>query len=58
MLRCLLLCLALATPAGAETRTAIFAGGCFWCVEANFEHVPGVTSAVSGYSGGQKANPT
>ena len=58
MLRILFLRLALAAPAAAETRTAVFAGGCFWCVEANFEHVPGVTSAVSGYSGGQKANPT
>ena len=35
------------TPAG-KTETAIFAGGCFWCTEADFEKVPGVTSAVSG----------
>ena len=37
---------------------AVFAGGCFWSVEANFEAMPGVTSAVSGFSGGRTANPT
>ncbi len=42
----------------AETRTAIFAGGCFWCVEADFEKVPGVIGAVSGFTGGTVANPT
>ena len=39
-------------------KTAIFAGGCFWGVEAVFSHVKGVTSAVSGYEGGTLANPT
>ncbi|MBI1397187.1 MAG: peptide-methionine (S)-S-oxide reductase MsrA [Betaproteobacteria bacterium] len=38
--------------------TAIFAGGCFWCVESDFEKLPGVISAVSGYTGGHVANPT
>jgi peptide methionine sulfoxide reductase msrA/msrB len=38
--------------------TAIFAGGCFWCVEADFEKVPGVVEAVSGYTDGHGANPT
>jgi len=42
----------------AETRTAVFAGGCFWCVEADFEKVPGVVEAVSGFTGGTVANPT
>jgi len=42
----------------AETKTTIFAGGCFWCVESDFEHVPGVIEAVSGFSGGTTANPT
>jgi len=42
----------------AETRTAVFAGGCFWCVEADFEKVPGVIEAVSGYTGGTVENPT
>ena len=45
-----------ATPeAGA---TAIFAGGCFWCLEAHFDKVPGVLSTTSGYTGGTLANPT
>ena len=38
--------------------TAVFAGGCFWSVEANFEAMPGVVSAVSGFAGGSTANPT
>src|SRR5262245_4673768 len=45
------------SPSG-KTETAIFAGGCFWCVEEAFEKVPGVSSAVSGYTGGTVANPT
>jgi len=38
--------------------TAIFAGGCFWCLEADFDKVPGVLSSTSGYTGGKLANPT
>nr|MCH9690369.1 peptide-methionine (S)-S-oxide reductase MsrA [Gammaproteobacteria bacterium] len=38
--------------------TAIFAGGCFWCLEHDFQQVPGVISAVSGYCGGSEPNPT
>ena len=38
--------------------SAIFAGGCFWCEETAFEGVPGVISVTSGYTGGQKPNPT
>ena len=37
---------------------ATFAGGCFWCVEAAFESVPGVKEAISGYTGGIRPNPT
>jgi len=37
---------------------ATFAGGCFWCVEADFEKVPGVAKVVSGYTGGTRENPT
>ena len=37
---------------------AVFAGGCFWSTEANFEHMPGVISAVSGFAGGRVANPS
>ena len=44
--------------AQAEPKTAVVAGGCFWCVEKDFESVPGVTSAVSGFAGGKTANPT
>jgi peptide methionine sulfoxide reductase msrA/msrB len=46
-----------ANPSG-ETRTAVFAGGCFWCTEADFEKVPGVIEAVSGYTGGHVPNPS
>ena len=45
------------TPAPATDR-ATFAGGCFWCVEAAFEGVPGVLSVTSGFSGGAEKNPT
>jgi peptide methionine sulfoxide reductase msrA/msrB len=38
--------------------TATFAGGCFWCVEADLEKVPGVVEVISGYTGGRKENPT
>lgn len=40
------------------TATAIFAGGCFWCIEADFEKLPGVLGAESGYTAGRAANPT
>ena len=42
----------------ARTDTAVFAGGCFWGVEAVFEHTKGVRDVVSGYAGGKVANPT
>ena len=45
-------------PAFAKTETIIVAGGCFWCVEKDFDHVAGVVSTTSGYSGGTLANPT
>ncbi|PLL14558.1 peptide-methionine (S)-S-oxide reductase [Tabrizicola sp. TH137] len=42
----------------AATGKAVVAGGCFWCVEADFEKVPGVISVVSGFTGGTVENPT
>ena len=42
----------------AATGKAVVAGGCFWCVEADFEKVPGVISVVSGYTGGTVESPT
>jgi peptide-methionine (S)-S-oxide reductase len=51
--------LLLASTAGAaEKGEAVFAGGCFWCMETAFEGVPGVISAVSGYAGGGEKNPS
>lgn len=47
-----------AKATGQELAMATFAGGCFWCVESGFEHVPGVVEAVSGYTGGHVKNPT
>jgi peptide methionine sulfoxide reductase msrA/msrB len=41
-----------------ETQTAVFAGGCFWCTESDFEKVDGVVEVISGYTGGRVANPT
>lgn len=41
-----------------DLRQATFAGGCFWCVEADFEKIPGVMAAVSGYAGGEEPDPT
>lgn len=46
------------TLAQAATASAVFAGGCFWCIEADFEKLPGVLSVESGYTAGKTANPT
>jgi len=72
MVRMLLLAVAFAVPAPAlaqhgempgpapgagTTAEAIFAGGCFWCLEQDFENLPGVIEAVSGYTAGNTENP-
>ncbi len=43
---------------GPGLEKATFAGGCFWCMEPPFDKLPGVKSVISGYTGGQKLNPT
>lgn len=50
--------LSAAAPALAATKTAIFAGGCFWSAEKAMESLPGVSAVVSGYAGGPTRNPT
>lgn len=49
---------AIAQTAATETAIATFAGGCFWCIESDFDKVPGVIATVSGYTGGKTDNPT
>ncbi|MBW2368656.1 MAG: peptide-methionine (S)-S-oxide reductase MsrA, partial [Deltaproteobacteria bacterium] len=41
-----------------STKSAVFAGGCFWCTESDFEKVAGVLEAISGYTGGRETNPS
>mgnify|MGYP006279774353 CR=1 FL=1 len=48
----------IALAQGAPVEEAVFAGGCFWCLEHDLEHLPGVLEAVSGYSGGSLRQPT
>ena len=57
---CILLVLLIVCPsqAFAESEEAIFAGGCFWCLEHDLEAIDGVVSVESGYSGGDLTNPT
>lgn len=51
--------LSFSTQASAETKaTAVFAGGCFWCMQPAFDKVPGVLDTVVGYTGGTTKNPT
>ncbi len=50
--------LAMVNGAAAEQKSAIFAGGCFWCMEEAFDKVPGVVATTSGYTGGHLDNPS
>lgn len=50
--------MAMTSAQGAETAVAIFAGGCFWSIESDFDHAPGVISTTSGYIGGHVNNPS
>ena len=54
----LIVLFAMTSPVMAESATAIFAGGCFWCMEADYEKQAGVTGVVSGFTGGTLPNPT
>jgi len=56
----LLVALSATSESGGQGRVevAVFAGGCFWCVEADFDKVAGVLSTTSGYTGGSLSNPT
>lgn len=45
-------------PPGADVQEAVFAGGCFWCMEHDMGAIPGVISVTSGYTGGRNQNPT
>lgn len=60
MLRCILAILLTlsAAMAHAETKVAVFAGGCFWCMEPPYDKLDGVISTISGYTGGHTENPT
>ena len=60
ILFCILLQLLIISPTKvvAESKQAIFAGGCFWCLEHDLEKLDGVVSAESGYSGGDLVNPS
>ena len=54
----LLMAVSLLWPPFIQADKAIFAGGCFWCMESDFETLPGVTDVISGFTGGKIENPT
>ena len=54
----LMLCLSAGGAMAAENKSAVFAGGCFWCLEKPFDELPGVIETQSGYTGGAVPNPT
>lgn len=54
----IIICLTITATQMASAAKAYFAGGCFWCMEADFEKLPGVKDVVSGFTGGTLTNPT
>jgi peptide-methionine (S)-S-oxide reductase len=58
MKRVLLMTILFANIAYAATQEAIFAGGCFWCMQSDFDKLPGVVNTMVGYDGGTTPNPT
>jgi len=58
LLATLLFCFSAAAADNKGEAVAIFAGGCFWCVESDFDGVPGVVRTISGYTGGLLKNPS
>jgi len=54
----LMLCMSAGGAMAAEYKSAVFAGGCFWCLEGPFDALPGVIKTESGYTGGSIQNPT
>jgi len=46
------------SPTNSDQKIAIFAGGCFWCMESDFEKLEGVSEVISGFTGGELKNPT
>ncbi|WP_367607176.1 peptide-methionine (S)-S-oxide reductase MsrA [Legionella sp. W05-934-2] len=58
MLRVVLFVFGCLISISTYSETAIFAGGCFWCVEADFDKLPGVTKTISGFDGGKVKSPT
>ena len=55
---CVIITFLVSTAVFSDQTSAIFAGGCFWCVEADFDKVPGVIKTVSGFDGGKLKNPS
>ena len=58
LLSALLLSLSIALPAAGETAKAVFAGGCFWCMESDYQDLEGVVDVISGFTGGELENPS
>ncbi len=58
LLSIVLLSLCITLPARADTAQAVFAGGCFWCMESAYQEMDGVIDVISGFTGGELQNPT